>query len=357
MNIIDMARKAGRTGVDYMDWTATDEVQKLADEGAFSSDKTCRAIEKAYEEGVRDYKRATWRVVWTTAPSDYDTMGTETLATEGDWFGKPLRQVAIDPKHYVYQTARYRSGLHQSWDKDPRVEEARAKAKRDERDAEDRKRAEIRAAGLEWIKTAELSDDDVAAWEDRGLTYQDVREEWRRRDAEAAEKSRTDEWARCVAAVPEGCTIVDEGEPSKRGVYGVIPGRDPHVYHCVHIVKGWPDDADHASVASTGGREHDVCGSLSYVAEWLASGRVRIARPDEILPPPAVLARIGHEKWKDIRRVTVDSKTVWIGTARFAYEPLVLDAEGHIVRSKKVRETALLEACDAVLAQGAASAH
>jgi hypothetical protein len=63
-------------------------------------------------------------------------------------------------------------------------------------DAEDRKRAEIRAAGLEWIKTAELSDDDVAAWEDRGLTYQDVREERRRRDAEAAEKSRTDEWAR-----------------------------------------------------------------------------------------------------------------------------------------------------------------
>ena len=64
---------------------------------------------------------------------------------EGDWC-KPLRQVAIDPKHYVYQTARYRSGLHQSWDEDPRVEEARAKAKRDERDAEDRKRAEIRAA-------------------------------------------------------------------------------------------------------------------------------------------------------------------------------------------------------------------
>ena len=43
---------------------------------------------------------------------------------------------------------------------------------------------------------------------------------------------------------------------------------------------------------------------------------------------------------RDIKRVEVDGKTVWVGRPTFG-EVLVLDEQGHMVRSKKTVEIAL----------------
>ena len=113
-----------------------------------------------------------------------------------------------------------------------------------------------------------------------------------------------------------------------RGTYGIIPGRPAHVYYNVRIVKGWPDDADHANVMGEG---NDNAGSLLVVAEWLSKGRMRIAAPGEV-PPRAVVARIGHDRVKDIRRAEVGGKVVWVGSSTWG-NTMVLDENGHLVRS------------------------
>ncbi len=325
-----MARAAGLAGEHWERWTMSDAVQEAIETSpdAFDSD----AIEAAFLDGRRELRAKTWRICWTTAPDDYDTGGTETLETCGAWHNRTLRKVAIEPEHYVYQTARYGSGLHPAWDEDPRVVEAAMHAKiaaeNIERDAREAKRA----AGLVWLKTAtEDALDDFDTFEARGVRFDDVRAERKRREAEDLEKNRTEEWARCLAVIVEGATLIDAGEPATRGVYGVIPGRPPHVYYAVRIVRGCPDDAEHANVMGEG---NDNVGSVSYVADWLTSGRLRVAAPGEV-PPRAVVARIGHERVKDIRRAEVGGKVVWIGRATFG-ETMVLDESGHLVRSKKI---------------------
>jgi len=330
-----MARAAGLAGEQWSRWTMSDDVQEAIETApdAFDSD----AIEAAFCAGRAELRAKTWRVTWTTAPADYDTGGTETLETCGAWHGKTLRKVVIEPESYVYQTSRYWSGIHSSWDADPRIEEAsiaaRIAAENVARDAREAKRA----AGLVWLQTATEDElDDYDTFEARGVRSDDVRAERKRREAETASKACADEWARCLAVIPEGATLVDAGEPSTRGVYGMIPGRAPHVYYAVRIVRSWPDDAEHANVMGEG---NDNAGSASYVADWLASGRLRVAAPGEV-PPRAVVARIGHEHVKAIRRVEVAGKVVWVGRAKFG-ETMVLDERGHLVRAAKIVAAAL----------------
>jgi hypothetical protein len=118
----------------------------------------------------------------------------------------------------------------------------------------------------------------------------------------------------------------------------MIPGRAPRVYYAVKVQRGWPDDADHANVIGEG---FDNAGSLLSVAEWIASGRLRIATEADAVPPRAVVERIGWDRLRDIRRVDVDGRAVWLGRALWGTETLVLDEKGHLVRSKKVRDAAL----------------
>jgi len=335
--LVILAREAGRAGDRWSRWTSSDVVQDAINAAEVYPDTD--AIEAAFCEGRRELRAATWRVCWTTAPADYDTNDVEPLETSADtWHGKTLRKVAIDPEGYVYQTSRYGSGLHPVWDEDPRVEEARIQARvaaeRIDREAREAKRA----AGLVWLQTAtedELEDFDT--FEARGVRYDDVRAEKKRRAACAADKARADEWARCLAAIPEGATLIDAGKPGKRGIYGWLPGRDPHVYYSVRIVRGWPDEADHANVMGEG---DDNAGSASLVADYLTSGRLRVAAPGEV-PPRAVVARIGHDRVKEIRRVEVEGRVVWVGRPLFAGEAIVLDEHGHLVRAKKVVAAAL----------------
>ena len=336
IDLLILAREAGRAGESWARWTASDTVQDAAMAGDLDTD----ALTAAFDAGRREYRAATWRVCWTTAPADYDTCGTETLETApAPWHGKILRRVAIEPGSYAYQTARYSSGLHPSWEEDPRIEEARVAARIEADRAERTKREAERAAGLVWLQTATDNElDDCDTYEARGVRFDDVKTERKRRETENADRARAEEWARCLAVIPEGATLVDAGEPATRGMYGLIPGRPAHVYYAVRIVRGWPDDADHATVMGEG---NDNAGCVSYVADWIARGRLRVAAPGEV-PPRAVVARIGHDRARDIRRAEVGGKTVWIGRLTFG-ETLVLDENGHLVRSKKIVAAALAQ--------------
>ncbi len=89
------------------------------------------------------------------------------------------------------------------------------------------------------------------------------------------------------------------------------------------------------------GEGNDNAGSPLLVTEWLASGRVRLAIPGEEFPPRAVVDRLGGwARWRDIRKVDVGGKTVWVGRPTFG-ETMVLDDKGHLVRAKKVLAVAL----------------
>lgn len=332
------AHAAGLAGEDWSHWTCRDEVQDAA---GTPPGLDTDALEAAWVAGLRERRLAAgWRIVWTTAPEDYDWtgMGTETVERCGEWHGKPLRRVIMDPHHASSQIDRYGSGLHPAWDEDPRVEAARAAERRQELDRLQAERAARREAGLAWIATASDEElDDYDTVEAHGLDSKDSRAERERRAKDLAEEYTRREWKRCLEMIPEGATLIDDGEPSQRGQWGVIPGREAHVWYNVRIERGWPDEADRANVMGEG---RDNAGSALLVADWIGSGRLRVAKPGEV-PPHPVAKRIGLDRWRQIRRVEVDGREAWVGRALFASEALVLDAKGRIVRSKAIQQAAL----------------
>ena len=361
-SLVALARAAGAAGQSWVEWQCSDEVQAAVDAGT-ARGRDIHACELAFNEGVREYRLAGgWIIAWTTAPDDYDTFGTETIPAadgaphEGEYHGKALRRIMMDPRHRNYQADRYASGLHATWTEDPRIVDAAAAKRAAKNKADQEAREAKRAAGLVWLTTLsalELDacfDDDAAHdhMSEQGVTSSDVRTEVARRAVVSNETTRQAEWARCLAIVPEGCTIVDHGCDAVRGQFGVIRGRPTHVYYNVRIVHGWPDDTEHANVLGEGAF-HDSspgstnAGSLAYVADWLTKGeadgftkKLEIVPVDSV-PPRPVLERIGHEHLKDIRRVEAAGRVVWIGRPTFG-ETMVLDEKGHIVRAKKVLE-------------------
>ena len=330
--LIAIAREAGLANRGWSEWTASDAVQEAIETvDRLDTD----ALEKSFSEGRREYRLANWRVVWTTAPEDYDwSAWTETIETIAEsWHGKTLRRVAIEPGNFASQTARYGSGIHPTWEEDPRVTEQRSKDRIECDRLEREAREEKRAAGLVWLQTAtdaELEDFDT--FESHGVRFDDVKTERKRREKEVAADKCAQDWNHCEAIIPYGATLIDDGEPSRRGTYSNIPGRSSHVYFNVKIVRSWPDDVDHANVVGDG---NDNVGSVQLVADWITNGRLRIATSKDDVPPRPVLERIGHEKLKEIRRVETNGKTVWIGYALFG-DRMVLDEKGHIVKSKKI---------------------
>ena len=55
------------------------------------------------------------QITYTTAPSDYDGFGTETLRVVGTMAGKPVRQVDTPVEHVEWQRQRYGSGLYPAY--------------------------------------------------------------------------------------------------------------------------------------------------------------------------------------------------------------------------------------------------
>jgi hypothetical protein len=273
----------------------------------------------------------------------YDSFGT-TSEPAGDWRGKELRKVLINPGFVGFHEGRYGSGLHGCWAADPRIEERELKERSARWRADDERRAAARAAGLEWLTSVTdaeleaLKSEDVEA---HGIGSADLRAELERRRSARADAERRATWERCRALVPDGAILVDDGSPPVRGSWGgtVMPGREPHVYYNVRVWEHWQKDADLAGVTT---ESRESVGTLAMVAEWLASGRLRIVAADDV-PPAPVTARIGHAVYRDIRRVQVGDRVVWVGRARFASEFLVLDERGRIVRSKAVRAAAVQE--------------
>ncbi len=161
-----------------------------------------------------------WVSRWTTAPTDYDTFGTTTAEICSDWHGKPLRRILCHPHHAGYQAARNSSGMHATWDADPRVEEREAAERAERRRAEDAARATRRAQSLAWLTTA--TKDEIEGIKDRdevgahGLTYADIHEDAQRRATAAAETERAATWERCRSAFADGAILVDDGAPRAR---------------------------------------------------------------------------------------------------------------------------------------------
>lgn len=156
----------------------SDETQDAIVAAPVFMQKDQDALEKAYEEGRRTRSATTGRIIWTTAPKDYDTNDATELEVVGDYFGKPLRKVAIDPEGYQYQTGRYASGVHGVWDKDPVEEDRYYRDQSAKRDAERAAGEEKRKAAVTWLQTAsqaELEDEDLV--HDKGARYEDVRAE------------------------------------------------------------------------------------------------------------------------------------------------------------------------------------
>lgn len=330
----ELAYAAGAAGQSWMSWAAEDVVQDYVLEHDVDTD----ALEAKWRAGAR----SKWTTRWTTAPEGYDSFQSVTVETSEWKQGKTLRKVLIDPDYVNWHEARWGSGLYGSFREDPRIEEKRIAEAQERYRVERKQAAERYEAGLTWL--ASLTDADLAAMEldtleEHGVGLSELRKERDKRHILAATAQRAELWSQCRAAFPDGAILVDEGAPAVRGTYGAIPGRDPHVYYNVSVQNDYHQNAEEALVVGEG---HGRFGSLADIAHAIEAGSMRIAAP-ETVPPRKVTDRIGHERYKDILKVTVLDRTVWVGWPRFANDPLVLDEKGHKVRNKAVVDAAMEE--------------
>lgn len=353
--LLQLARSFGAAGKAYTDLTYSDEFVAAYEAVEAECDgrvdrATKEGFEAAYCAGRREWRLAGgWRTAWTTAQADYDGCGTETAEGPFEWEGRQLRRVLIDPEFYGWQTGRYGSGGCGDWDEDPRVTEA----KRAETLARENFEIEVGkaryAGGLFWLRdlddaALESADDFEDKFFDelsaRGLTWKDLRAEQRARRDKRAAVERAAKWAVCLAAFKDGDTLLDAGTEGYRSPYGWVPGQEPRAWRrCkVHPHYACEDDASEARVSSDEDLRSSV-GTLEVVAGWITSGRMRVAGPEDLVPPRAVVERIGA-RFDEIARVEAFGKVAWVGRPVGSAGALVVDDDGHLVRAKKLREAA-----------------
>jgi hypothetical protein len=341
--VIDAARAAGAAGETWYQFQVDDALQRWIDEvGRDGYDSGIRHIEAAFEAGAAEQRKLNgWVERFTTAPADYDTFGTLHLRDAGDWNGKALRVVIIDPVHLNFQEMRYGSGLHGSWVEDPREVERARKEAFTRRIAEQKADEERRSSGLKWLRTAtedEIRDaHTVDELNPRGLQWSDAKAELERRKQEIEDLDRERRLARCREIVKDGMNIVEPRREPQRvddilGGY-VTKRRESRVYYSIRI--GYGNDPEEIQVSADGG---EGPGTLADVARAIDSGEYQIGGDD--LPPRPVLDRIGHSRLRDVTSHCIADQTVWVGAAIFA-SPMVLNEKGHKVRKKSVVDGAL----------------
>lgn len=340
-----IAKEIGTNGGSYHDAISRDDVMEAAALLDESGGLDTARIEAAYREGRRAHRASNgWIFVWTTAPEDYDQFGTETAEVH-EWKGKALRRVLAHPHHVSYQAGRYGSGGHPMWDENPRITEARIRETVARENAEREAAQAKREAGLVWIRevSANVLDGDEDAFDamlhERGLMWKDVRDERKRRADEEHARKQAEQWERCRAWFADGATIVDEGADARRTDYGVIPARDANVWRGVSVRPHYAEKQN-ADLARVVDENHCDIGSLEYVAARFARGELRVALPDEHLPPAVVLERFAGSRLNEILRVEAFGRVVWVGSPRFSYDPLVVDERGAKARKRDVIETA-----------------
>lgn len=155
-----LAHEAGQQGRNFDDWATDDDVQTYVMEHGADAD----VWQKAFDHGRVLWLRAQgWVDRWTTAPKGYDhsniTLQVAAADGEGKWRG--LRQVLCDPKKVEYQTDRYASGVHGSWNRDPRVAEREIAERDAQYKADDEAAAKRRAVALARLET--MSDTELDA--------------------------------------------------------------------------------------------------------------------------------------------------------------------------------------------------
>lgn len=349
--LLQLARSFGAAGKAYTDLTYSDEFvaahEATEAEGGGRIDRATKdGFEAAYLAGRREWRLAGgWKTAWTTSPESYDGMGTETAEGPFPWLGKQLRRVVVDPAHYNWQTGRYEV----DWAEDPREVEAKIQATL-AREKLEREVGKARyAGGLFWLRdlddaALESADDFEDKFFDelsaRGLTWKDLRAEQRSRCEKRAAAERAAKWAVCRAAFKDGDTLLDGGTAGRQSPYGWIPGQEPRAWQrCkVHLHYACEDDASEARVVSDEDLRSSV-GTLEVVAGWITSGRMRVAGPEDLVPPRAVVERIGA-RFDEIARVEAFGRVVWVGRPVGSAGALVVDDDGHLVRAKKLREAA-----------------
>jgi hypothetical protein len=301
-------------------------------------------LESAFVEGRREHRISKgWIVCWTNSQADYDQFDTEELECH-EWHHRQLRKMLMNPGNAVYQRSRYMSGAS-VWDEDPREIERRIQETIAKDKAEAAEKHRVREEGLSWLRSADLSkrtDEDLFDNElrSRGLTWNDLRAEQKRRDEEQATAERVALWNECRAMFVDGCTIVDPGRDAQRQPSEPIPASDCAVYRNVRVVPHWSakDDVHEARVED---ERHEYAGSLWRVAQYLKKGLLRIATDDEMLPPNAVLDRLKPSRLDHVFRFEAEGRVVWVGRERFSYwECIVLDEHGKLVRKKSIKEAA-----------------
>lgn len=344
--LCERARHAAATGADWDRVIFRDDINDAYCELSRSGDLDKDKLELAFVEGRREFRKTTgWIVAWTSARADYDQFDTEELECV-DWNGRVLRRVLISPGNAVFQRSRYMSGAF-VWDEDPRETERRIRETIARDRADDDAKRIVREQGLSWLRSAELdlrTDEDLFDNElrSRGLSWNDLRAEQKRREDEAATKERAAEWNRCRSMFADGCTIVDRGRDAVRGTYGVIAGTDCAVYRNVRVVPHW-SEKDSVGDAMVEDERHTNVGSLWLVADRLTKGEYRIAGVDEVLPPALVLDRVKPTRLTDVLRVETEGRVVWAVREKYSYsEILVMDERGHLVRKKSIKEAATI---------------
>lgn len=337
------ALEAGRKGITWAAWTNEDAVQDFvcsADDAI--SDAAIKAWEAAHRIGTFEHLAASgWIERWTHAPESFDGFGTLTLEQCGFWNGRALRRVIVDGRHVTWQADRYGSGTYATWETDPRIEERRQAELRERWRAEDATRAAKREVGLAWLKTASSEEILTAEYEDdierRGLTHVEARDERKRREAEEVERIRVLEIEQALAIVKPGLNLIDDGTPSRCGIYGPIPGRPPTVHYGINEHGYARQTADEIMIRDSAGAD---IGSLMTIARRLSAGELRVATDGDMLPPEPVLRRVGLDRRAVVQRLEISGHVVWAARLPFTIDVIVLDGRGHIVRSRQIQTAA-----------------
>lgn len=110
---IASVRSAGAAGQCFDDATKDLVLIDIAEELGMRSGALLRALQKAHAEGLEVYRLASWEIRYTTAPADYDWMGTERLGVAGydKTDRKPWYKIRVNPDYVETQTDRYMSGM------------------------------------------------------------------------------------------------------------------------------------------------------------------------------------------------------------------------------------------------------